>query len=233
MANTTADTIGMENRRKIQEIMRKRGIREFVHFTDVRNIPSILDQGGMITRQQMEEGDMPFYVSDTERFDKRKNSISLSISFPNYLMFYKKRCQEPDRKWCVFTLDAEKVLDRYLIINTGNAAANASESKNIDMPGCVELFESLFDEEVGTYKRNGLLLKLTTDPQAEILCLDKIPLTDIKKCYFNYKDYPTRMEYEDMLVQAGIRVGSSKHHFDKRSDCDYYKKPIRQQQEEK
>lgn len=228
MTNAFIENTEIENKRQIKEILRKRGIREFVHFTDVRNIPSIIDQGGIITRQMMEESNMAFYESDSDRFYKRRDSISLSISFPNYPMFYKKRCQEPDRKWCVFSIDAEKVIDKCIIINAGNAAAAASESKRIDMTGCVELFESLFDEQVGQYKRNGLLFKLTTDPQAEVLCLDKILLEDIKKCYFNYDDLSTRKQYEDMLVQAGIRVGSSKHHFDKRNESDYYKKAVKQ-----
>lgn len=223
--NQKAYKLLSDNRKAIKKILKERGITCMMHFTDVENIPQILEKGGLVTRWQLESSMSDFKHTDKRRLDGLRDSISLSVDFPNYLMFFKKRNENPERRWCVFAISAEKIVDKLLIVNTGNAAASTSESKKITEEGCPELFAALFDEEVGECKRGtGLKKSNVTNPQSEILCLEKIPLEDIQKCYFSYGDLDIRKQYENLLIEHGIEVGSSNYHFSNGNYKTYYQR---------
>lgn len=61
------------------------------HFTHKDNLESIL-LTGLITRKKLKEQDIDYKYNDEYRWDALEDSISLSISHPNYRMFYKYRC---------------------------------------------------------------------------------------------------------------------------------------------
>lgn len=62
------------------------GIEYLVHFTRMENLNGILEYG-LKTRQSLENEKVNFYFNDSTRFDNFTNTISLSVTSPNYQMF--------------------------------------------------------------------------------------------------------------------------------------------------
>lgn len=75
---------------EIQKICQMYGIEALVHFTHIANLSSIL-QYGLLGRAQLESISWvePPKYNDIYRLDGQREAICLSISFPNYKMFYK------------------------------------------------------------------------------------------------------------------------------------------------
>ena len=79
----------------IQQICEERGITTLIHFTRIENLQNIL-QEGLLGRSFLEERRQEFLFNDNDRADGHKEAVCLSISFPNYQMFY--RIREKKRK---------------------------------------------------------------------------------------------------------------------------------------
>lgn len=194
----------IENIKKLKETAERRGIRFFVHFTNVENLESIL-QHGLLTRQALKDNGFTFYFTDLGRFDRVLDSISLSVTFPNYKMLYMKKQLYSDAKWCVLLIKAEDVLDKPCFFNQTNAA-----SKGVHKDSTAEAFEDMFADKVGQYDRSKLVScgysngdNFATDPQAEVLCCSSIPVESIYGCTF---DDPNLLEqYREKLEEAGIK----------------------------
>lgn len=77
----------------IRSLIAERNIPCLVHFTQIENISSIL-QNGILPRTLLAPG---YHFNDEMRLDGFSESISLSISFPNWQMFYRCRCAERSR----------------------------------------------------------------------------------------------------------------------------------------
>lgn len=97
---------------QIQQFCVERDITLLCHFTRIENLHSILQQG-LLGRNLLETRRQQFLFNDHDRVDGHKEAICLSISFPNYQMFYsireeKKETQEAnDSQWVVLLLDAK------------------------------------------------------------------------------------------------------------------------------
>ena len=48
-------------------------------------------QSGLLSRRQLDSQEGNFYFNDSDRYDEQKDAICLSLSFPNYKMFYSIR----------------------------------------------------------------------------------------------------------------------------------------------
>ncbi len=180
-----ADIINEIDTRSIQEyrdslinVIDKREIRSFVHYTRVSNLESILENG-LCSTDYMQEHGIDFIQNDELRLDGRSDSISLSVSFPNYRYFYSLK--ERDEAWCVILLDPRKVIMHECAFFWTNAAN--TYCRNLiweDLRG-VEAFERMFAEE----KRNTEIPPYyTTDPQAEIMVRNHIPADYIQFVVF-------------------------------------------------
>ena len=64
---------------KLINMCKERGIEELVHFTNVTNLPSILDQG-LLSREYLDYYFIDYSYNDSYRMDSVKNSVSLSAS---------------------------------------------------------------------------------------------------------------------------------------------------------
>ena len=218
---------------KVLAILEDRGIERLTHFTDVRNIDSILENG-IMSRKTLEEREITIIGTDRNRADYRnyredtdmRDAICLSVSFPNHKMFYKKRqSDEPDggagieRSWCVFLLDPVEVTKKDCLYFSHNAAS--IRFRDMDRrPDTHEDFEGLFSENVlgknkatiqRTFPREASYAKYATSPQAEIVCLESIPVECIKECIF--ADEQTRQEMNDKLTAAGITTRVDRWYF--------------------
>lgn len=185
---------------RIKRIMERRGIRYFVHYTRVESIPSILKYG-LCSVQYMEDHNIPFITNDEQRLDGRRDSISISVSFPNYKNFYLAREREQS-EWCVIKLDPNKVVGldcAYFWTNAANSRCRGIDWKELKVP---ESFEKMFE---GKNRSEQIPDCYTTDPQAEIMVKDFIPVDFIEQIAFNltsevdFSHIPCECKYDSRL----------------------------------
>lgn len=176
------------NRYEIENIAGSRGIKYLFHFTPINNLKSIL-HNGLYPRDYIDENLPDAVCTDDARFENMRNSVCLSISFPNYKMFFSKRMELKDIElWAVIVLDANNVLGNHdCAFFQTNAAFGGYRNRSLSEFMTSNAFYSLFDEEVET--RDGILSrekyltdKDTTDVQAEVVVFDHIPPDAIVGC---------------------------------------------------
>ena len=71
----------------IQQITQARKIPHLVHFTRLENLDSILNHG-LLTRAECAARQIASVNTDTQRLDYQE-AVCVSVSFPNYKMFYR------------------------------------------------------------------------------------------------------------------------------------------------
>lgn len=156
----------------IKKEVEKRNIKFLVHFTKLKNLPFIL-QNGLLTRDLVLNNYSKISVNDEYRMD-RTNGICTSISFPNYKMFYSCRLRFPEEKWMVIGIKPDILWQKQCVFNFTNAASNLCNS----IPLIEKTTSSSFMEMFGENYNNRQELKIpehyTTDPQAEVIFLENI-----------------------------------------------------------
>ena len=153
-------------RRQVEE----RGIPYLVHFTPISNLASILEHGlksrnALIGRK--------YTFTDEVRADGWLDWISLSVSFPNYRMFYSKRNSlDYVDGWAILLIRREALweLDCKFILT--NAASYQIRMFRDDKWSSVEAFEDMFDY---VEHRGNIPDYFTTDPQAEVMIKNEVP----------------------------------------------------------
>lgn len=195
---------------RLEEILARRGIEYFVHFTPVDNLRSIIANGLMTISQLENDHNMVFTRTDDMRLDNQENSISLSVSFPNYKMLYTKKLQNPQTEWCVLLISPKAVVGMDCTFDRSNSASNDSTARReYTSNNKVAAFEDMFADVVGQYNRSEMkdygtpeCERYATDPQAEILCHSPIPIKDIICCCFENEEVLN--QYRGILNDHGI-----------------------------
>ena len=77
-------------------VVQERGIQSLYHFTQADNLENILKYG-ILTRKELNEQSIAYFQCDNDRAEGHLDSVSLSISHPNYKMFYLQRNKHPDK----------------------------------------------------------------------------------------------------------------------------------------
>lgn len=179
---------------KLADMARSRGIKYLVHFTKKENLKNI-ETHGLRSRQELETASLPFNFNDSWRGDGFRNTVSLSVTSPNYKMFYSLRRNNPSAEWAVILLDACKVLQNCdCAFQSTNAASNTMRGIPIAERKTLEAFASMFYDDKIRKIRN-LKDNEPTDPQAEILCFDTIPPKFFKDIVFGGKFFEPRHDW--------------------------------------
>ena len=208
-----AEIIMDNEKEKIASFLKDNNIEYLVHFTPVKNLKSILEHG-ICSNKYCNEHGIKYVPTDKDRYDGYTDFISLSVSFPNYKMFYKKR-QTMDEDFAVLLIDSSvlKLYDqKERKFSNKNAASNNSQKG-----GSFEYLKQMF-ERPSLREKLGLQENYTTDPQAEVLIKGRIPTDYIKEIHINTLDaYEEVKEYvkEDLL-----KLGSPM--FSKRRDYEFW-----------
>lgn len=206
------------------EIMNKaalRGIDFCVHFTNVTNLPSIL-QYGILPKKTMDEEWIEYNENDSLRLDGYPGATSLSFTSPNYRMFYKYRMQNPQKRWAVIVIDSEEVIS----LDCAYCYTNAANSRITDIPldklMTVQAFDAMFEEVDNQASRQRMRLSDSepTDPQAEILVFDEIPPEAINYIFFD--DYYTMQQYKPLLDKTHILCSCDRGPFLPRRDYSFW-----------
>lgn len=212
----------------MEDIIKKRKIKTLVHFTAVKNLPSIL-KNGLQSRKMIAQNGLEAVYNDLNRYDDRKLYNCLSIEFPNFPMFYKYYKTYPHRKWCIIGFNINLILELDCLFCFTNAANNiVSKKDNKNFKGKMA-FLQLFDKEVCGIKRNERRLYdcFPTDEQAEVLIKGRIDPKYILGVRFDdknlvkvYRDkYPSiSIEYcKSYYKDRDYFINRFKDYYDKRN----------------
>ena len=201
--------------RQIKWMIKERGVQYFYHFTPFVNLPNIL-KFGIISRdsvnQKIEDGEHgSFMFTDVERLEGRTDCICLSVSFPNYKMFYKKRKDHPTLPFVLLEIDIEGGLAcpdtsfAFFDTNaaTGRSKRNPISDKEILSHCTLEAAKQMFGEE----GRSQLISpSYPTNPQAEVLFKGMVSPKAIKRClvgsgedWITVHDYPGVEKIQDKI----------------------------------
>ena len=195
-----------------------RSIKFFVHFTKIDNLPSIA-KFGLLTRKNLDEKSFKYFFNDDARNDNVTNSLSLSVTFPNYKMFY-KYCRETLNDWAIILLDAEKTLaDIPCAFNYTNASSNVLKRMPKEKRMTVDAFQKMFYEPAdSSRKTRNLNANESTDPQAEILCLGDIPLKYFAGIVFK----TSARAKENQKLFPNILCSEDRNYFGPRHDYKFW-----------
>jgi len=211
--------IRTKHKQDMIEILERRKINHFVHFTNAKNLESIF-QYGLLSVREMQDRGITYISNDNDRFDAKLKGISLSVSFPNYRMFYKKRRTWKESDWAILLLDPKQIVELPCRFYAKNAACSEMKRKGIPF-NAVKEFENMFCGEGEEHREKiGIPSCFTTDPQAEILVLDAIPISAIQTVCFENDITLTR--YKNLLYDIGVNVCTDRKYFDKRIDYMYW-----------
>lgn len=181
----------------MQTSVQSRNISCLVHFTRLSNLSRILSEG-LKPRSVLDEEGQPYLFCDELRIDGHTDAISLSISFPNYKMFYSARCANREDRWVVLLLSPSVLWEKDCAFFKTNAANNQCRHLDINSRKTTEAFLELFEEQTRNVIRDGNSIEVSvrsefhlplfypTDPQAEVLCFRNIENSFVKHIFFQY-----------------------------------------------
>lgn len=183
--------------KEIEKFIIDRDIKYLIHFTRIENLPHIL-KNGLLGKIDIKHKNIYSITNDELRLDNIDNAICTSISFPNYKMFYKLQKQNIQAKWAILKLDASLIYKIDAAFCYTNAASNHITGIPLNQLRSIQALEEMFDEKIKGISRSQLNIpkNFTTDPQAEVIFLEKISASYIKEiCLANQSNIPP--EYID------------------------------------
>ncbi|WP_135230003.1 DarT ssDNA thymidine ADP-ribosyltransferase family protein [Deinococcus fonticola] len=203
---------------ELRRLVEDRGIRHLVHFTRLENLPGILKHG-ILSRGVL--GDQGCVWNDGWRGDGRRHANCLSVSYPNYKMFYNYR-QQVGGSWAVLLLDPCLLWELDCGFTEVNAASTGVAQRTEASLKTVDAFEALFQNDE---LRRKLLLpsRYPTNPQAEVLVFEGIHPTFIQEIHLEeHLDASFPLSYEDHI----ITMKTDTRYFWGRHDYEYWRNPL-------
>jgi hypothetical protein len=207
--------------------LQQRGVTHLVHFTKAQNVPSIL-RYGLLSRDELAAREITHAINDPHRFDYVTGAICLSVSFPNYRMFYRLRQEHPTDDWVVLRLRPDLVACKRCAFSYANAATRSIAHSRIAERMTLEALEGMFADHEGMPPRATLDIpdSYPTNPQAEILVLDAIEPNFITDVIVDVKErvnnYPAMLALSDEFGgQSQFLHGKTL--FDARSDYAHWR----------
>lgn len=171
----------------ISGIVERRNIKSLFHFSKINNLSGICSQG-IVPRANLKEGEFEF--CDIYRSDGFLNANCISVSFPQYKMFFLKRVDNRKQKWVVFEVSTDFLLTKDLAFFERNAASRQVQKEIIENRKSVTAFEKMFDEieHFPSREQTGIPDCYPTDPQAEILVFDRIETEYLVAAHFETQE---------------------------------------------
>lgn len=217
----------------IKAFCAEREIAELVHFTRLTNVSSILSEG-LLSRSEVEErfGSViwgEFAFSDPLRLDGHLQAVNLSMSFPNYRMFF--RCREElshPINWAVLGLSPAILWELPCAFYPGSASSRRLSSEPPAKLSSLAWLQQMFADrdEASGLERPVLEIPRSypTNPNSEVLVFSRIPASYISRIYL--QDAAARLIYDALLdadVRPPVRVGVSM--FKARTDFIFWSTP--------
>jgi hypothetical protein len=173
----------------IEAEVKKRDIKHVLHFTQIENLQSII-QHGLLPKHDLDSCGIPYQFNDQMRIDNCDNAICLSISWPNYKMFYSYRKQNPIQDWIVISILPKVLWEKECAFCYSNAACSEIVNIPLEDRKKPEAFLKMFSDFDEYPKRYEMPLKdsFPTNPQAEVLVFDVVECQYIQSILFEKKD---------------------------------------------
>jgi cold shock CspA family protein len=213
---------------QIQQICAERGIRHLVHFTHISNLDSILENG-ILGRSLLQELGIQSNLTDAHRIDGYPQAACLSISFPNYRMFYKYKGDSKD--WIVLLLKADILWELDCAFCEENAASNNVRYVPLEDRKTPQALMRLFGD-CGFIERRSLRIpdNYPTNPQAEVLVFDPISPQYIEEIHFEDANllYKWKESYRGELkvkLVCDNRFFKYRQDYEKWKNSSYYDLP--------
>ena len=200
-----------------------RGIDTLVHFTRLENLAGILTDG-ILPRLTLERQAKRVIFNDDIRTDRRKDAVCLSVSFPNYKMFYKYRVADQTATWVVLLIRADVLWELDCAFCWANAACSTISPLPLDVLKHPSSLQKMFAAqcEVSGISRATCAIPdcYATNPQAEVLAFSGVALKYVTAACF--KDPVGRSK---VLIPDGKRivVDVKPTYFNARSDWEAWK----------
>lgn len=201
-------------------IIAERKLRLF-HFTDIRNIGSILEFG-LLPRNDPQFKLLEVHGKDNTRFDNY--GTCFSVGFPNYKMLHSK--SQKGNSFAIFEIDTDCLTSgNWLAYPTNSSLVVGQHPKAFTGTNAFGyLFENKLATESGQLADRGRL-KIqdgwTTDPQAEVILNDAISSESIKAVHFKFAS-----QSEDALLKFDSEYAQlftwSADLFKPRSDYEFW-----------
>ena len=222
------NAIRMLTRAQIQLICEERGITTLLHFTRIENLQNILLQG-LLGRNLLETSGQEFLFNDDDRVDGHKEAVCLSISFPNYQMFYSIReekigTQEAgDSQWTVLLLDTKVLWELDCAFCQRNAAHKTVSRIPLGDRRKPEALKGMFEDFYNIRHQDlSIPQDYPTHPQAEVLVFDSIPVQYIKAIHF--WDADAQEKWLPSNIGADYETScTNRHYFEPRRDYEIWR----------
>jgi hypothetical protein len=201
----------------IEQECAKRNIDRLFHFTPVENLDSVLAKG-LLTPKTCQGHSVAYKPNDGMRYDGQ-DAICLSIEWPNWSLFWSFRQRDMSKHWAIVQLKHALLWEKRVCFNTTNAADNSMSGQSFLARNGVAIFLLIFDD-YGPKKRADLHIPdfYTTNPQAEVLCIDNIEPSYITEVHL--LDAGLYNKYNQAYPGGHITYGSQ--YFKYRSDYSHW-----------
>lgn len=205
-----------EARRKVQQeiprFLAARKITSLFHFTSIKNLESIVSNG-FLGRETLTERGLTFKITDQIRHEPVLDGICFSLSRPNYYMAARKIIS--GHEMILLELqELEGLLANYnFIASPGNFGSPTLKKRVENWP------EEFFGGQglMNLFRNSEIRRKYAipdfepTDPQAEIILLERLPWSYVRKIYFpNETKYSVKEEISRIIrrLPTGIIIQS-------------------------
>lgn len=207
----------------LQHVCQKRNIKSLIHFTNMENFSSILKRG-LIPRSDLDKSESIF--NDEYRQDGHSNSVSLSVQFPNYSMFY-SYSNGNHSEWIVLVLDRSILWELECAFYHENAAAGTFSGSQLSRHKNVSAFKRMYGDV--KYKnvpvqRSKLDIpdRYPTNPQAEVIVFSKIDPSYIKAAVCKTPRHSRRAKRSIDTNPGEVRVLCDSRPYNPRSDYEIW-----------
>lgn len=203
---------------EIEKIVSEKEIKHLVHFTKAENLPSIMEHGLLSVNESRARG-LNVARNDSQRLDGRLAGISVSISFPNYKLFWTFR-QKPENKgvaWVILFIRPDILWEKRALFCRENAASSGISDTDESQLATPNAFAKMFDDVEGSESREAEGLKPCdpTNVQAEVLVMETIEPNDIVGIMFNDDNAHTTFKEMFPTIKTHI-AGKGRSYFSKR-----------------
>lgn len=213
------ELIAAQERAKIKDFCNLRGITTVVHFTRIENLSSILTYG-LFGRKTLDSKGIKYIFNDDQRIDGHRDAICVSISFPNYRMFYRYRQNVP-QKWVVLLLDASLLWELECAFCRENAASNTVTRVPLQERKKFSALQLMF-ADLPHISRQVLNLpdNYPTNPQAEVLVFEPVTVKYIKAVHFEQNS--TELLTSLSRINSSVELVCNTRYFAPRLDYSFW-----------
>jgi len=177
----------------VRSLIAEKEIKYLMHFTRVENLKSILNHG-LLPRCDLDQESVQYVATDPSRFDRHKDAINLSVSFPNSSMFFTKR-RNMGGDWVVLMIRPEVMVSEPCYFYPSNAASRCFSP--CEDRSRAEDFKKMFSKkvlnnqgEIVKRKYLGLPNCFPTNLQAEVLVFSKVKVSMLMAVnFFDQKSF--------------------------------------------